>query len=154
LRNTLDRRRSPSYRRERGHHWSYDHRLTHHDREHTLSQSPAKRRQSISPSPRKSLQNKRRDIKKHPDATEPHLSDVSGPIDGAEDVAVDEANDKAGSRSISTNSQEVLEEQVCSSLMRPCFLQLYGYDTANNQLCILSDPDQAKASLPVFYLHL
>jgi hypothetical protein len=96
----------------------------------------------------------RRDIKKHPDATEPHLSDVSGPIDGAEDVAVDEANDKAGSRSISTNSQEVLEEQVCSSLTRPCFLQLHGYDTANNQLCILSDPNQAKATLPVFYLHL
>ncbi|CAM6049889.1 unnamed protein product [Sphagnum compactum] len=112
LRNTLDRRHSPSYRRERGHDWSYDHRLSHHDREHTLSQSPAKRRQSISPSPRKSLQNKRRDIKKHPDATEPHLSDVSGPIDVAEDVAVNEANDKAGSRSISTNSQEVLEEQL------------------------------------------
>ncbi|CAM6027980.1 unnamed protein product [Sphagnum balticum] len=78
LRNTLDRRRSPSYRRERGHDWSYNHRLPHHDR----------------------------------DATEPHLSDVSGPVDGAEDIAVDEANDKAGSRSISTNSQEVLEEQL------------------------------------------
>ncbi len=32
LRNTLDRRRSPSYRRERGHDWSYNHRLPHHDR--------------------------------------------------------------------------------------------------------------------------
>jgi hypothetical protein len=32
LRNTLDRRRSPSYRRERGHDWSYDHRLPHHNR--------------------------------------------------------------------------------------------------------------------------
>jgi hypothetical protein len=34
-------------------------------------------------------------------------------------------------------------------LQDPCFLQLSGYDTANKQLCPLSDPDEAKATLPV-----
>lgn len=34
-------------------------------------------------------------------------------------------------------------------LRDPCFLQLSGYDTANNQLCPLRDPDKAKATLPV-----
>ncbi|KAH8943859.1 hypothetical protein BDL97_13G077400 [Sphagnum fallax] len=117
LRNAVDHRHSPSYwrrspgRDERGRDW-HENGSPHHDRGHTQSKSPAKRRRSVSCSPQKSPEYKKRDTKKHPDTTEPHLSDVSGPIDGAEDVAVDEANGKAGSQSISTSSQEALEEQL------------------------------------------
>ncbi|CAM6061818.1 unnamed protein product [Sphagnum tenellum] len=112
-----DLRRSPTYwrrsppREEREHNWPHDHRSPQHDRGQTQSKSPAKRRQSDSLSPQRSPEYKRKDSKKHPDSTEPHLSDVSGPIDGAEDVA-DKDNDKDRSRSISTSSEDTVEEQL------------------------------------------
>jgi hypothetical protein len=132
LRNAVDHRHSPSYwrrspgRDERGHDCYNENGSPHHDRGHTQSKSPAKRRRSVSHSPQKSPEYKKRDTKKHLDTTEPHLSDVSGP----EDVAVDEANGKAGSQSISTSSQEALEEQVCSIITRPI---LSSFDTATIQ---------------------
>jgi hypothetical protein len=92
----------------------------------------------------------RKDSKKHPDSTEPHLSDVSGPIDGAEDVA-DKDNDKDRSRSISTSSQDTVEEQVSSSHTRPMFSSFGGMYSCH-ELVSIACPDKTKAMMPVFKL--